>query len=128
MLTLKRLPGGWCATVMEYIESGISINHAGLVPDHRDRWAGELQHLTEDFHAEGLVHGDLRDANIICKGDHMMLVDFDWGGKDGEVFYPTANLNDELLQGRVYGDLRITKDDDKRVLETTLDRLRDICR
>lgn len=29
-----------------------------------------------------------------------MLVDFDWGGKDGEVFYPTRNLHDELREGR----------------------------
>jgi Ser/Thr protein kinase RdoA (MazF antagonist) len=111
---------------MEYIESGISINHAGLVPDHRDRWAGELQHLTEDFHAEGLVHGDLRDTNIICKEDCMMLIEFDWGGKDGEVFYPTAHLNDELRQGRVSDDLRITKEDDRRVLRKTLAKLMDI--
>jgi hypothetical protein len=25
----------------------------------------------------------------------MRLIDFDLGGKDGEVFYPTANLNDD---------------------------------
>ena len=51
------------------------------------------------FHVEGLVHGDLQAVNILCKEDSMWLIDFDWGGKDGEAFYPTANLNDELREG-----------------------------
>ena len=37
------------------------------------------------------------------------------------MFYPTWNLNDELLQGsRVSDDLIITKEDDRRVLKNTL--------
>ena len=40
------------------------------------------------------------------------------------MFYPTWNLNDELLlQGRVSDDLIITKEDDRRVLNNTLARL-----
>jgi len=35
---------------------------------------------------ENLVHGDLRDTNIIVKKDErVLLVDFDWGGKDGRL-------------------------------------------
>ena len=101
---------------MEYIESGIPLTDGNLLPAHQERWSGELYSLMDNFHVEGLVHGDLRDANIICKEDRMMLIDFDWGGKDGEVFYPTANLNDELQQGGASHDLRITKEDDRRVL------------
>jgi len=71
-----------------------------------------------------LVHGDLRDANIICKEDSVMLVDFDWSGKVGEASYPTLELNPELLEGRVSHDLRITKEDDRRVLRITLDKLK----
>jgi len=108
---------------MEYIESGIPITDANLLPAHQERWTDELQCLMDNFHAEGLVHGDLRDANIICKEDRVMLIDFDWGGKDGEVFYPRANLNDELQQGRASDDLRITKEDDRRVLRKTLAKL-----
>jgi len=62
------------------------------------------------------VHGDLRDANLMGDGDTMLLVDFDWGGMAGEVFYPTANLNPELPVGRESTDLKITKGDDIRVL------------
>jgi len=65
---------------MEYIESGVPITSSDLLSANRDRWMDELQHLVDSFHAEGLVYGDLRDANTICKGDSLMLIDFDWGG------------------------------------------------
>ena len=52
-----------------------------------------------------------------------MLIDFDWGGKEGEVSYPMLNLNAELLEDRVSDDLRITKEDDRRVLKNTLAKL-----
>jgi serine/threonine protein kinase len=120
ILAFERLPGGWFAVAMEYIESGVPITHSSMLSTHRDRWIAELQDLMNSFHDKDLVHGDLRDANIICKDDSVMLIDFDWGGKEGEVSYPTLNLNGELLQGRVSGDLRITKEDDRRVLRNTL--------
>jgi len=75
------------------------------------------------FHDQGLCHGDLRSPNIACEGQSVMLLDFDWGGKEGEACYPTWRLNDELLAGRVSEDLKITKDDDLRVLTNTLNQL-----
>jgi len=113
---------------MEYVESGIPITHPSLLPARRAHWMAQLEHLMEKFHEKDLVHGDLRDANIICKDDSVMLIDFDWGGKDGDVFYPTPNLNEELLQGRASDDLRITKEDDRRVLMKTLAKLKSIRR
>ena len=73
-----------------------------------------------------LVHGDLRDARIIiCKGGSVMLVNFDW---DGEVSYLSANLNNELLQGRVSTDPVIRKADDRWVLtQWTLALLMNVC-
>ncbi|KAJ3508829.1 hypothetical protein NLJ89_g5539 [Agrocybe chaxingu] len=46
------------------------------------------------LHANGIVFGDLRDPNIlhVASKDHVVLVDFDWPGKDGESRYP-ASLN-----------------------------------
>ena len=85
----------------------------------------ELEDLVGSFHTEGLVHGDLRDANIICKGNSVTLIDFDRGGKDGQVSFPTVCLNDELKEGRLPGNLRITKEDDLRVLRKTLAKLVD---
>lgn len=45
------------------------------------------------MHGQGLVHGDLRFMNILCdvKGN-VMIVDFDWAGREGEVKYP-HNVN-----------------------------------
>jgi len=123
ILAFERLPGGWYAVAMEWIESGLPITHSTLSATRLDRWKKELQDLVDKFHSAGLVHGDLRDANILCKEESMWLIDFDWGGKDGEAFYPTAMLNPELLDGRMSNDLRITKEDDDRVLKKTLSKL-----
>jgi hypothetical protein len=123
ILGYERLPGGWIAVAMEYVEGNTAITHSGLRTRYRDRWTEELIHLVKTFHAKDFVHGDLRDANILCKDDTVMLVDFDWGGKVGEATYPTLNLISELLEGRTSDGLKITKDDDLRVLRKTLDKL-----
>ena len=83
---------------MEYIESAVPITDPGMPTALRDRWKGELLGLMSLFHEKDFVHGDLRDANIMCTNDSVMLIDFDWGGKEGHVSYPTPNLNPELLQ------------------------------
>jgi hypothetical protein len=123
ILGFETLPGGWCAVAMEYIESSVPISRSSVLSDHRDRWITELEDLVDGFHEKDLVHGDLQDENIICKGPSMMLVDFDWGGKEEEAFYFMPSLDDELMQGREPGDLRIRKEDDKWVLRKTLDKL-----
>ena len=45
-----------------------------------DKWMSDLQNLIESFHANGLVHGDLREANMLCEEEKVMLlvIDFDW--------------------------------------------------
>jgi len=42
----------------------------------------------------------------------LMLVNFDWAGEDGQVFYPTPNVNDQLLMA---DNLKFTKADDIQV-------------
>ncbi len=119
----ERLPGGWFAVAMRYVESAVPITHSPLLPTHRQLWKDQLQTLMNNFHGQNLLHGDLRGPNIACEGLSVILLDFDWGGKEGEACYPTWRLNDELLAGRVSEDLRITKDDDRRVLANTLNKL-----
>ena len=108
---------------MRYVENAVPINLSPLLPIHRERWKAELQTLMDEFRHNNLVHGDLRCPNIVCEGESVMLLDFDWGGRDGVVSYPTWKLNDELSVGRVSEDLKITKDDDRRVLANTLNSL-----
>jgi len=121
LLGYERLPGSWYGVAMEYMANAVPITLHGQLPVHFQRWEKDLRRLISEFHNRGLVHGDLRDANIISGDDGCMkIVDFDWGGKDGEVSYPTPNLNPDLTKGRSSEGLRITKADGLRILSDTL--------
>jgi serine/threonine protein kinase len=127
ILAFESLPGGWLAVAMEYILNGVPITTSERLNIYRDRWTSDLQELVNLFHSQDLVHGDLRDANVICNDDdRVFLVDFqvDWGGKVGKARYPTLNLHEELLADRTGSDLMISIDDDIRVLSKTLDKLK----
>jgi Ser/Thr protein kinase RdoA (MazF antagonist) len=80
----------------------------------------------QSFHDEGLVHGDLRGPNMVCDGERVMLVDFDWGGEVGKACYPHARLCPDLRNGRDDSDTVVTKEDDRRVLQITLEELKRI--
>ena len=80
--------------------------------------------LMKSFHDQGWVHGDLRDANILCDGEKLILVDFDFGGKAEEVSYPMARLQQELYAPcYTSGDLIIRKKNDIQVLRATLAKM-----
>lgn len=107
---------------MEFFESACHLSEVNASYPDADQAAypQQLRQLVSDFHEEGLVHGDLRHPNIIIEGDRVLLLDFDWGGREGEVSYPTARLCKELTEGRSHNGLKITKEDDKRILDATL--------
>ena len=123
IIGFQRLPGDWYAVAMEYLPSAARISRARELATYRETWTNELKALVNTFHARGLVHGDLRDPNIVCDGRRVMLLDFDWAGKDGEASYPTAKLCKELTEGRLNAGLKISKEDDIRVLNNTLNAL-----
>ncbi|KAH9846169.1 hypothetical protein C2E23DRAFT_907962 [Lenzites betulinus] len=50
------------------------------------------------LHGHDLAFGDLREPNVLLSGDGVMLIDFDWCGKEGEVFYP-YDINMEAAIG-----------------------------
>ena len=121
LLAFERLPGGWYGVAMEYVADAVPITEHRHISKHFKNWKTVLQELVAMFHNRDFVHGDLRDANIISGDDgHVQIVDFDWGGRVGEVSYPTPKLNAELVDGRSLEDLRITKADDLRILANTL--------
>lgn len=117
----EEVPGGWLVIAMQYMPDAVHLPDLEL-PDrkaHLEQWKTKMETLVDVFHSRDLVHGDLRDANIMIDDSKVMLIDFDWGGKAGEVSFPTRQLNPELSHGRTADDLKITKEDDKRVLAAT---------
>jgi len=100
LLAFDKLPGGWFMVVMELLdESWVPLT---LVEQHSSH-SGVRQKIRSDIcklHEQNMVHGDLRDANIMVKAKKKgslffadqpvstMLVDFDWAGVNNEVLYP----------------------------------------
>jgi len=119
---VKELPGGWFLVAMEYISDDTPLclyeRDDSDVIAHVAKWHRDMEELMRRFHREGYVHGDLRAPNILCKDDKVMLVDFDWGGKVGEVSYPGTIefLSPDLTVGREGKGMVITQADDERVL------------
>jgi len=119
LLGFQELHGGWFAVAMEKIDTAdyrriMSFPEAG-------KWKSDIEELVHGFHQEGLVHGDLRLANFVFTSDkprRMVLVDFDWGGKDGEVEFPHEELIEDLgvSNDRLCGR-KITKEHDQECLE-----------
>ena len=97
-----------------------------------DTWKGEIRKLVDGFHREGLVHGDLRLGNFIfteATPRKMLLIDFDWGGKEKEVYFPRGQLAEELRAQDDQVDCLdrpITKEDDDRVLLVTFGLLEEV--
>ncbi|KAJ3514096.1 hypothetical protein NLJ89_g2575 [Agrocybe chaxingu] len=85
LLAYEALPGGWYGIAMEFLPDTECLDATSAT-----RFEAELTELVNGFHQQGWVHGDLRDANIRCRGDEFWVIDFDWGGKDGEVKYPAT--------------------------------------
>jgi hypothetical protein len=113
--------------VMEMVIQDMDKTLAHYASTHLDRWEKDLTHLMEEFHGEGFVHGDLRDANLFVragKPETIILIDYDWGGKHGEVSFPTRLLHEELTGGEKLKSRKITKEHDIRVLTTTFHNLR----
>ena len=123
ILSFKKLPGDWYVVAMEYLPCASRLSSAFGLATYRETWKEQLWTLVHAFHEKGFVHGDLRDPNIVCSGQQVILLDFDWGGKDGEATYPTALLCKELMEGRTSNGLKIRKEDDKRILTNTLNTL-----
>jgi hypothetical protein len=121
----EQIPGGWFVVAMDLIMPFVTPSVSHSLPRLLDKWTEELQDLVQSFHDAGFVHGDLREPNILCDGEKLKLIDFDFGGVAGEACYPHARLCRPLRDGRKGTDPKITKDDDKRILQDTLAGLKE---
>jgi len=120
ILGFKRLPGDWCVVAMEHLSKSVHPSESPHLGTLYKTWIRDLEELVQSFHNVDLVHGDLREPNIICNGETVMLIDFDWGGRVGDARYPSGRLSAELTDGRTSTNPSISKDDDRRVLRNTL--------
>ena len=86
--SFERTVGEYCV-IMEYIQdTGRKISQDG---------ARKLRKAVRVRHEDSFVFGDLRSANILIDaGGLPYLIDFDWCGKAGEVFYP-PNITQGLI-------------------------------
>lgn len=71
--------------VMDYVEHRW---HAGEVLRMNTAQIESLRLAVRMLHAAGLVFGDLRGPNVLLVEDRVMLIDFNWAGKEGEAKYP----------------------------------------
>jgi serine/threonine protein kinase len=94
---------GMFVVVMDFVEGRRVDNDEPRLPE---KVLERLRKAILALHNANLVHGDLRGPNVILqeRKDSLraMLLDFDWGGDDGQVFYP-ADVN---LQLTWHGDVK----------------------
>ena len=126
VLGFQRLSGGWFAVAMEKVNI-VDPRTITSFPEAGE-WERCFKELVNDFHREDFVHGDLRLANFVFTESNnprkMVLVDFDWGGKEGEVVFPHERLNEELgVPNDRLCDRQITKVHDQRCLSRVLEWL-----
>jgi hypothetical protein len=88
------LSDGWNMVVMEALEINNDRFPQFQSPYRKFRFASDchLERLITSFirelHNYGYVHGDLRDVNFFVRGNHFMLLDFDWAGPIDQTYYP----------------------------------------
>ncbi|KAG8996878.1 hypothetical protein FRB94_007977 [Tulasnella sp. JGI-2019a] len=101
LLGCEKLSGGWYMVVMEDMTEHKQLGSLS-VEDREELKAGglhdQLLAALKHLHAANMVHGDLRDANILVRRDvqtgrvDVKIIDFDWAGVAGTASYP-ANIN-----------------------------------
>jgi len=115
LMGFEALPGGWYMVVMEYLDETWALfddDKVKGIKGVKERFAAAIVEL----HEVGMVHGDIREANLMVKegGKGFKLVDFDWAGVFGEVRYP-RHINKAVELGRpedvLDGELILMKHD-----------------
>ncbi|KAH9122890.1 hypothetical protein AeMF1_006003 [Aphanomyces euteiches] len=98
LLYFEVLPSNWIFVVMEKLELKPILN--ALTDAKGDSKVNakvdakvirrQVLEIKNRLAAAKLVHGDLRDANIFWDytKDRVVLIDFDWSGKEGDTCYP----------------------------------------
>ena len=84
LISCSRLPGGWCAVIMEKIYGSMLNSPVSAEVKMALKMAVEV------MHAKNFVHGDLRPQNILVVDNKVRLLDFDWAENEGTARYPKS--------------------------------------
>jgi serine/threonine protein kinase len=86
----EQLPGGWYMAVMDRLVGYDVLADLPIELIPQSVFVG-IGNQLKTLHAQKLVHGDIRDTNILLKSTDrtkFMIIDFDWAGKEDIVRYP----------------------------------------
>ncbi|KAI9463169.1 hypothetical protein HD554DRAFT_2287753 [Boletus coccyginus] len=121
----EKLPGGWYMVVMDWL---VGYDLLADLPE-TDRLPRSvfdaIREQLDILHACRLVHGDIRDTNLLVKHDDrtkFMIIDFDWAGQVGIVQYPPyVNHSDIERPDDARDGLPIKADHDITMLDIIID-------
>jgi serine/threonine protein kinase len=123
LLGFEKVSGGWNMVVMQFMEDHTPFSTFSRRSSVSSNLRAKFKRLVDSFQKKNFVHGDLRASNLLVHEDEngrlsMKLVDFDWGGSEGEVRYPLALNRKDIKrpEGAVDGEL-ITKEHDLRMVD-----------
>ena len=79
----RSLPGGWLVIAMQYLSSYVSPSQGDptILDRFCEKWINDLQNLTQAFHKSNLVHGDLREPNVLCNWCYSILIGVEKSGR-----------------------------------------------
>ena len=98
LIQVKRLPGKWVQVEMEKWNNLQELRNAA----DKEEAKRQLRKIIDCLKENGYVHGDLRYANLFIrtspesKTEKVVLLDFDWAGKNNEDTYP-LNMNHSIV-------------------------------
>ena len=117
LLAFEEFPGGWLGIAMEYFPTAVRVDESPSLIKHGETWLKQIDEIVSTLHEHGYVHGDLRAPNFIADEERLLLIDFDWGGKEGLATFPDTELIPMLRAHR--GVKLIEMKNDKDVVEYT---------
>ncbi|GJJ11078.1 hypothetical protein Clacol_005309 [Clathrus columnatus] len=98
---VEKLPGGWMMIIMERMDETWTClldlkkqrnkENKALDDNEKTTIEKEVSLCLELLHGATMVHGDIRDTNILVKKDDLSqvrVIDFDWADKEGVARYP----------------------------------------
>ncbi|KAJ7623481.1 hypothetical protein FB45DRAFT_106993 [Roridomyces roridus] len=116
---------GYMMVVMQLVHGSTLWHWQQIGKDFTLEMRHQLEEAVNLLHSRNLVHGDLRNIMIEAASDSMQvkIVDFDWGGVEGEAVYP-ARISRRDMNHRWHQEVGpcrlVKKEHDKHLLNLIL--------